>query len=103
MGDKMKHKQDKPMSEQNKWWIIGIVFLSLVIVLGIVYKREKEKPDSPHALVAAGFAQMFSAQEWKPGMGKKPLVYHPAASNTPVWRPLPGRSAPKNFAPAAGG
>jgi len=99
----MKNEQDKPMSEQNKWWIIGMVFLSLVIVLGIVYKREKEKPHSPHALVAAAFAQMFTVPEWKPGMGQKPLMYHPAAANTPVWKPIPGRSVPKNFALAAGG
>jgi len=95
----MNYESDQSNDEPKMWLIIGAVFLSLVLVLGIVYKREKEKPHSPHALVAAGFSQLLNIKEWKPGMGTKPLVYHPAAATAPVWRPLPGR----NISLAAGG
>ncbi|SLM32736.1 Magnetosome protein MamI with additionnal 2 TM helixes [Desulfamplus magnetovallimortis] len=77
------------MNDRTIWFIIGIVFLCLSIVLAVVYNRDKAKPDSPHAMVAAGLTRIFQIQEWKPGMGKQPLVYHPAAATTPVWRPLP--------------
>ncbi|MBF0241706.1 MAG: hypothetical protein HQK64_04420 [Desulfamplus sp.] len=83
---------EEKMGERTVWAIIGTVFLCLVIVLMIVYNREKEKPDSPQAYVAAQFSQLFNIQEWQPGMGTQPLLYHPAALNSPVWMPLPGRS-----------
>ncbi|MBF0202807.1 MAG: hypothetical protein HQK67_00530 [Desulfamplus sp.] len=83
----------KKMGEPSMWAIIGIVFFCVIIVLMIVYNREKEKPDSPQAYVAAKFSQLFNVQEWKQGMGPKPLLYHPAALNAPVWMPLPGKTS----------
>ena len=77
------------LSDGRTLAITGLVFLCLIIVLGVVYNRDKEKPDSPHAMVAAGFTRMLQIQEWKPGMGTQPLVYHPAAATSPMWRPLP--------------
>ena len=74
------------------WLWIAIVFLVVLGVLFGIYSHEKLKPDSPHALVAAAFNQMVIAQEWQPGMGPQPLIYHPAATNSSVWRPLPPRS-----------
>ena len=87
----MNKKEKRPLTDRAIWIAIGIVFLCLLGVLVAVYAHEKRKPDSPHALVAAAFNQMFSVREWKPGMGKQPLFYHPAGANQLVWRPLPGR------------
>lgn len=89
------------MGERAMWATIGVVFLCVLVVLLIVYNREKEKPNSPQAYVAAKFSQLFNVQawqhgniqEWQPGMGQQPLLYHPAAvSGSPVWMPLPDRS-----------
>ncbi|MBF0376898.1 MAG: hypothetical protein HQK72_05400 [Desulfamplus sp.] len=94
-----KNKPEQEMGEPSMWAIIGTVFLCVVIILMIVYNREKEKPDSPQAYVAAKFSQLFNIQEWKPGMGTQPLLYHPAAFNAPVqnnstvWKPLPNRGS----------
>lgn len=78
------------------WFLFGLVFLCVFLVLIIVFNHDKEKPRSPQALVAAAFstANIFSVKEWKPGMGTQPFMYHPAASNNVVWRPLQGRTAP---------
>ena len=81
------------MGERAMWATIGVVFLCVLVVLIIVYNREKEKPNSPQAYVAAKFSQLFNVRDWQSGMGQQPLLYHPAAvSNSPVWMPLPGRS-----------
>ncbi|MBF0413931.1 MAG: hypothetical protein HQK70_14645 [Desulfamplus sp.] len=94
-----KKKPEQEMGEPSMWAIIGTVFLCVVIILMIVYNREKEKPDSPQAYVTAKFSQLFNIQEWKPGMGTQPLLYHPAAfnapvqNNSPVWKPLPNRGS----------
>lgn len=70
--------------------LIGVVFLVVLAVLVIVFNHDRVKPKTPQAMVAAAFSQMFTVKEWKPGMGKQPLAYHPAAFNKLVWRPLPG-------------
>ena len=48
--------------------------------------------DGPEAIV--------SVKEWKPGLGKKPFMYHPAGGRGLVWRPLPLR--PARLGPQAG-
>ena len=71
------------------WFLIGCVFCCLLLVLLAVFSHEKNKAQSPQALLAAVFgngAPVF--QEWQPGMGPQPLMYHPAAANDLVWKPL---------------
>jgi hypothetical protein len=84
------------MSEELKWmksdwgvWIlVACVFCAVLLVLVTVFDHEKGKATSPQALVAAAFSQSLTIQEWKPGLGPKPFLYHPAAANAPVWQPL---------------
>ncbi len=78
-------------NEKAAWLLIAAVFITLIVILVMVYSHDKEKPKSPHALVAAGFNQLFPVQEWAPGMGKQPLVYHPAAAVGHEWKQLPPR------------
>lgn len=92
------------LSDRTIFFLIGLVFVCVLLVLMIVFKHEEEKPKSPQALAAAAFNQIFTVQEWKPGMGKQPFMYHPAGFDSPVWKPLPIRTAnswPKN--PVQGG
>ncbi len=92
----------KQLGDQAGWlWIIG-VFVCLIFILVIIYSHDREKPQSPHALVAAGFKQMFPIQEWAPGKGKQPLVYHPAAAIRREWEPLPPRPVIKSGGLQAG-
>ncbi|NVM57906.1 MAG: hypothetical protein HWN51_07290, partial [Desulfobacterales bacterium] len=58
------------------------VFLCVLLVLIAVFNHDKEKPQSPQALVAAAFGDTFRVKEWKPGMGPKPFMYHPAGFNS---------------------
>ncbi len=89
----MKTEQYIPLSDRAVWMVIAVVFLCVITILLALYNHEKLKPDSPHAVVAAAFNQLFVIQEWKPGMGPKPLMYHPAAqvrqqggqSVNPIW------------------
>ena len=99
------------LSDRAIWFLIALVILGVLLVLIVVVKHDEKKPQSPQALVAAAFNQVFPIQEWKPGMGKKPFIYHPAAFewkpgmgkkplmyhpaglNQLVWRPLPSRAA----------
>jgi hypothetical protein len=69
-----------------------VVFVVVLVVLVAVFNHEKKKPNSPQDLVAAAFNQTLSVQEWKPGMGNQPFVYHPAGVNRLTWRSLPPRS-----------
>lgn len=88
---------DKPSGDTVVWLWIAIVFVGVVAVLYGIYTHEKAKPDSPHALVAAAFNQMMTTKEWQPGMGPKPLIYHPAGfQRTPLpWQtPQPGVPQP---------
>jgi hypothetical protein len=87
----MSPNDRNPLSERAIWIRIAIVFVCVLGVLIAIYIHEQTKPDSPHVLVAAAFNQMIIAQEWQPGMGPKPLVYHPATANSPAWKPLPPR------------
>jgi len=77
------------ISNQTIWFLVVIVFVSIMVCVYIVFTHDKVKPNSPQSLVAAAFNQLFTIQEWKPGMGPKPLLYHPAAFKEPVWKPLP--------------
>jgi hypothetical protein len=79
------------LSDRTTWLMVGVVFLCVLLVLIIVSIHDKEKPESPQALVAKAINQMVPLKEWKPGMGKKPFMYHPAGFNALVWRPLPLR------------
>ncbi len=79
------------LSDRGTWLMVGVVFLCVLLVLIIVSIHEKEKPESPQALVAKAINQIVPLEEWKPGMGKKPFMYHPAGFNALVWRPLPLR------------
>ena len=79
-------------SDRTIWFLVGAVFLCVILVLIAVFNHDREKPKSPQALAAAAFNQAFTMQEWKPGMGKKPFLYHPAGFNQPVWKPLPVRT-----------
>jgi hypothetical protein len=110
----MSRKPYNPLSDRAIWIWIVVVFVCVLGALISIYIHEKAKPDSPHALVAAAFNQMrmtqewqpgmgpkplvyhpaaftFGAKEWQPGMGSQPLIYHPAAANSLAWRPLPPR------------
>ena len=87
----MRIAASEALSDRSIWFLVGSVFVCVLIVLIIVFKHDKEKPKSPQALVAAGFNQMFPVKEWKAGMGKKPFMYHPAALDKLVWQPLPLR------------
>jgi len=92
------------LSDRTIWFLVGLVVLCVLVVLIIVFKHDEEKPKSPQALAAAAVNQLFAVQEWKPGMGKQPLMYHPAGLERLVWKPLPMRTAntqPLN--PAQGG
>ncbi len=89
------------------WFVIAFVFLCVLFVLLAVFNHEREKPESPQAMVAAALNQTVQewkpgmgskpfiyhpagfAQEWKPGMGSKPFIYHPAGFNDLIWKPLP--------------
>ena len=108
------------LSDRAIWILVGTVSLCVLLIIVIVNLHDKEKPESPQAVAAAafnqlfsvkewkpgmgskpfmyhpaGFNQLFSAKEWKPGMGSKPFMYHPAGLNQPVWRPLsPGAGLP---------
>ena len=79
------------LSDRTIWTLVGVVLAGVVLVLTIVFTHDLEKPKSPQAAVAAGFNQMFSTKEWKPGMGQKPLMYHPAGFDRLIWKPLPPR------------
>ena len=73
------------------WMIVGIVSLVIFGILFGVLDHAIDKPTSPQALVAAAFnLPSLTVQEWKPGMGPQPLIYHPAAFHAPVntWTPL---------------
>lgn len=76
-------------SDRTVWFLVGAVFLCVLLVLISVFKHDREKPQSPQALAAAAFNQTFTVKEWKPGMGPKPFMYHPAGFNSLAWRPLP--------------
>lgn len=80
------------LSDRTIWMMVGAVFLCVLLIVVIVMLHEREKPESPQAVAAAAFNQLFSAKEWKPGMGPQPFMYHPAGFNRPVWQPLPQRS-----------
>jgi len=77
------------LSNRTVWLLVAIVFASVLFAVFTVFTHDKVKPDSPQSLVATAFNQLFTVQEWKPGMGPKPLLYHPAALNAPSWQPLP--------------
>ena len=81
------------LSDRTIWFLVGLVMLCVLLVLIVVFKHEEEKPKSPQALAAAALNQIFNVQEWKPGMGKRPVMYHPAGFDRLVWKPLPVRTA----------
>ncbi|MEE8399098.1 MAG: hypothetical protein V3S89_08830 [Desulfobacterales bacterium] len=96
------------LGERSIWTLIGIVFFCVFLVLIIVLSQNRGKPKSAHEFVAAAFNQGITTLEWKPGMGPKPLVYHPAGFNqtdrgmftTQEWKPGMGPK-PLMYHPAA--
>ena len=91
------------LSDRTIWMMVGAVFLSVLLIIVIVMLHDREKPESPQAVAAAAFNQLFPVKEWKPGMGAKPFMYHPAGINQPVWQPLPPRSVPPGQMMGTGG
>lgn len=90
----MERAGKKALSEREVWIMVGVVSLCVIVILVIVSIHGREKPESPQALAAAAFGQIFPIKEWKPGMGKKPFVFHPAGAQGLVWQPLPLRPVP---------
>ncbi|MEI6126267.1 MAG: hypothetical protein WCQ99_06890 [Pseudomonadota bacterium] len=88
----MDNEDKQPLNDSAAWILLGCVFLVVVTIILAVFNHEKQKPDSPQAVAAAAFNRIIATQEWKPGMGPQPLIYHPAAATQPVWQPLPPRS-----------
>ncbi len=80
------------LGEKKVWFLAGIFFLVVLGMLLTVFNHERQKPRSPQGLVAAAFNQALTIQEWQPGMGQQPFMYHPAAAGKPVWKPLPPRN-----------
>ena len=79
------------LSNRTVWLLVGVVFACVLLVLVTVFNHDMEKPKSPQAVAAAGFNQLLSTREWKPGMGPKPFMYHPAGFDRLIWKPLPPR------------
>lgn len=69
------------LSDRAIWFLIGLVVVCVLLVLVIVFRHDEPKPQSPQSLAAAAMTQLFGVQEWKPGMGKQPFMYHPAGLN----------------------
>ena len=88
MVEDMKQK----LVDRKFWILAGLFFLVVLGMLLTVFNHERQKPRSPQGLVAAALNQVFPVKEWQPGMGKQPLMYHPAAAGGPVWKPLPPRN-----------
>ncbi len=100
----MVEKTKELMSDRVVLISATVVFVVLLIILTIVFSHERTKPKSPQHLVAAAFNQTLSVQEWKPGMGTQPFVYHPAGFNPVVqeWKPGMG-TQPFVYHPAVAG
>ena len=83
---------DQTSKDRTVWIFVGIVSLVIFVILLGVIDHAIQKPTSPQALVAAAFnLPPLTAQEWKPGMGPQPLIYHPAGFQEPPlnnWSPL---------------
>ncbi len=94
----MSDQPCKGWSNTQVFLAIGAVLVVVMLVLVFVLGRARTKPQSPQAMVAAALTDLFSSPispnglEWQPGMGQQPLIYHPAAVERPVWRPLPDAS-----------
>lgn len=80
------------MSNRNVIILIGAVMAVVFLMVFVVLSKAKQKPQSPQAMVAAALNSFFTTQEWQPGMGPQPFLYHPAAQNQPAWQPLPGQA-----------
>jgi len=101
--DKNQDNNLNKLSDKAIWFWISIVFIGVMAILISIYNHEKLKPKSPQHMVATAFNQMFTAKEWKPGMGQKPLLYHPAALklySAKEWKPGMGQK-PLIYHPAA--
>lgn len=83
----MNEEMEGVKKDRAVWFLVGCVFCCVLLVLLAVFFHEKGKAQSPQALIAAALGTPL-VQEWKPGMGPQPLLYHPAAANAPVWQPL---------------
>jgi len=83
----------KPLSGGKVLVAIAGVFAVVMIVVIFVLNNSTKKPQSPQAMVAAAMSSWFAPSEWQPGMGPKPLIYHPAAQQQLIWQPMPGSPA----------
>ena len=87
----MSEVAENVSKDRAVWFLIGCVFCCLLLVLLAVFSHEKTKAQSPQALLAAVLGNGSAVvQEWRPGMGPQPFMYHPAAASGLAWRPLPG-------------
>ena len=93
----MRRAARDALSDRAIWFLVGGVIFCVFLILVLVFHHEKDKPNSPQALVVAGFNHLFDIKEWKSGMGKKPFMYHPAGFDRMVWRPLPLRHASPRY------
>jgi hypothetical protein len=74
--------------EWASWFAVGVVLCCVCIVLLVVFRHDKGKDSRASALTAAALSQSLGVREWKPGMGQRPLIYHPAGLQSPLWQPL---------------
>jgi hypothetical protein len=85
----MNEEMEGVRQDRAIWFLIGCVFCCVLLVLLTVFFHDKNKAQSPQALLAAVLGTGPSGvPEWQPGMGPQPLMYHPAASQGLSWQPL---------------
>ena len=89
--------KDIPAGDKNQARLpLVMIWAVVLVVFGVtmaVLNHARQKPVSPQELVVAAFNQVIAPNEWKPGMGPQPFVYHPAGFGTPPftaaqeWKP----------------
>ncbi len=87
-ADEMGKEQRGLQNERALWVLVGLVVFLVILVLVAVFENDKSKARSPQAFVAAALNRPVFKNEWKPGRGPEPLIYHPAAMTAPAWQPL---------------
>jgi hypothetical protein len=86
----MQRKVKKPLADLTTWLLIGGVFLGIAGILMGILMHEKEKPQSPQAVVVAAFNRIFTAMGQNNGEWKPLPFQNTVGFNDPVWQPLPG-------------
>jgi len=73
---------DKAGSGKPSVVLIWAIILIICGVVLAVINHARSKPASPQELVVTAFNQVMKPQEWQPGMGPQPFIYHPAGFGT---------------------